>query len=242
MAENYWIKLYMEILDDRKMAKLPDNLWRLVIELFLLAGKEHRDGALPPVEDIAWMLRRTEQEVIADMTELTATGIIDKTENSWIVAKFSERQAPSTNADRAKRFREAKQKEQYYSDGERNANENRTKTERSVTQKQITDTDTDTDTEPELIPAAPEIPPEPKFIRQFCDILGVQFKNNEQANDLHELFETYGADHLLEVAAWASDKQPNNMGHALAMVRKAASTWKIKQPKEKSFAERLAEA
>lgn len=93
-----------------------------------------------------------------------------------------------------------------------------------------------------LIPATPEIPPEPKFIRQFCDILGVQFKNNEQANDLHELYETYGADHLLEVAAWASDKQPNNMGHALAMVRKAASTWKIKQPKEKSFAERLAEA
>ena len=46
----------------------------------------------------------------------------------------------------------------------------------------------------------------------------------------------------LLVAAWASDKQPNNMGHALAMVRKAASTWKIKQPKEKSFAERLAEA
>ena len=237
MADKYWIKLYHEILDDPKMALLPDHLWRFTIELFLLAGKNGSDGSLPEPLHIAWMLRRSVEEITADLKDLVETGIISVTESGYIVTKFASRQSASSNAERTQRYRDAKQKSQYYCD------ENVTDLQRNVTQNQINRlTDTDTDTEPELIPAAPEIPPEPKFIRQFCDILGVQFKNHEQADDLHELFETYGADHLLEVAAWASEKSPNNMGHALAMVRKAASTWKIKQPKEKSFAERLAEA
>ena len=35
MSSFYWIKLYHEVLDDPKMALLPDRLWRRTIELFI---------------------------------------------------------------------------------------------------------------------------------------------------------------------------------------------------------------
>ena len=56
---DYWIKLYHEILDDPKMATLPDRLWRKVIEIFLIAGKLSPDksGQLPETNQIAWLLR-----------------------------------------------------------------------------------------------------------------------------------------------------------------------------------------
>ena len=44
---DYWLKLYIEILDDPKMAVLPDRLWRRIIELFLIAKKLHMNGHLP---------------------------------------------------------------------------------------------------------------------------------------------------------------------------------------------------
>ena len=111
----------------------------------------------------------------------------------------------------------------------------------------VPDPDLNPDLNPErdLIPAAPEFSPETRFLHQFLDILSVQFTKNEQAQELHELYETYGGDLLLEVAAWAAEKVPRNMGHALSMVRSAAATWKIKKdppPREKTFAQRLAEA
>jgi hypothetical protein len=56
MKTRFWIKLYLEILDDPKMGQLPDGLWRSAIELFLLAGENGNDGLLQPVTDLAWRL------------------------------------------------------------------------------------------------------------------------------------------------------------------------------------------
>jgi hypothetical protein len=44
---------FIEILDDPKMGCLPNHLWRRAVELFLLAGREGNDGALPPIEEMA---------------------------------------------------------------------------------------------------------------------------------------------------------------------------------------------
>ena len=60
MTKRFWIKLYIEILDDPKMGRLGDDLWRRAAELFLLAGKEGNDGALPPIDEMAWTLRLSE--------------------------------------------------------------------------------------------------------------------------------------------------------------------------------------
>ena len=62
MASKYWIKLYHEILDDPKMGRLPDALFRRAIEFFLIAGERGREGDLPPLADIAWRLRADEIE------------------------------------------------------------------------------------------------------------------------------------------------------------------------------------
>lgn len=115
MASNYWIKLYHEILHDRKMATLSDHLYRRVIELFLLAGETDQDGALPDVADMAWILRADEPALLDDLRALAKVGITTDTDNGWLVTNFVERQAPSDPEARVRRHRERKAKDAYYS-------------------------------------------------------------------------------------------------------------------------------
>jgi hypothetical protein len=112
----YWIKLYHEILHDPKMGRLPDNLWRRTIELFLMAGELDQDGELPPVSDMAWTLRVSEQELEQELEALTASGleIVTRTPNGWIVTRFADRQSAMSSAERVRRHRESKRKEEYY--------------------------------------------------------------------------------------------------------------------------------
>jgi hypothetical protein len=116
MASKYWIKLYHEILDDHKMGMLSDHLYRRVIELFLLAGEFDGDGELPTVEAMAWRLRTDQDELLNDLETLRDKKIVTLHNNKWIVTKFAERQAPVSDAERMRRLRERKQKEQYYGD------------------------------------------------------------------------------------------------------------------------------
>ena len=51
MGAKFWIKLYHEILDDPKMGRMPDRLWRRTIELFLLAGE--LDGGISTARGVA---------------------------------------------------------------------------------------------------------------------------------------------------------------------------------------------
>lgn len=113
----YWIKLYHEVLDDPKMAMLPDRLWRRVIELFLLAGKTGKTGYLPDARQIAWCLRLPIDEVEKDLTEIERLGIIRREENGWLVVNFISRQSPLRDADRKTMQREREKKEKYYGHG-----------------------------------------------------------------------------------------------------------------------------
>jgi len=148
MAE-YWIKLYHEILNDPKMATLPDRLWRRATELFLLAGKYDNDGHLPETKQIAWELHMTTAKLDLDLRQIAMTGIIHQEEGGWYVENFSKRQGPSPVKERVKQFREREKKQKYY--------ENVTEMKRGVTQIQITDTDIDTDIDidVEATPAKP---------------------------------------------------------------------------------------
>jgi|YNPMSStandDraft_1061717.scaffolds.fasta_scaffold00175_38 hypothetical protein len=112
---SYWIKLYHEILDDPKIATLPDRLWRRTIELFLIAGRNGETGELPDVKQMAWILRLKEEELEADLEEIAKTGIIayDEEEGYWYVVNFVKRQAPLSNTDRSRRYRESQRKAQY---------------------------------------------------------------------------------------------------------------------------------
>jgi hypothetical protein len=114
MTTKFWIKMYLEILDDPKMGRLANHLWKRAVELFLLAGREGNDGALPPVEEMAWTLRLAADKVLEDIHSLEEVGVVrEKEPGTWLVTHFKERQI-SESYDRVKRFRER------YSNAERN--------------------------------------------------------------------------------------------------------------------------
>jgi hypothetical protein len=141
MASKYWLKLYYEMLDDPKVARLSDSSYRRFIECLLLAGETDAGGLLPPLEDMSWRLRVSELALDQDMSRLAMAGLVTLVEhdgdNRWFVVKFSERQAAISGAERVNRFRQEKRKAEYH------GNERVTE---GVTIR-YTDTDTDTDTD-----------------------------------------------------------------------------------------------
>lgn len=155
MASNYWIKLYHEILDDPKMGRLPDRLWRRIIECFLMAGEFDQDGALPAVGDMAWRLRMDEGELVSDLKDIAKVGggkcgevgIIHNDGTRWIVTRFAERQAPVSDAERMRRYRDRQRKEQYYGDAAVTPEDtiSVTSSVTPIVTNRNADTDTDTD-------------------------------------------------------------------------------------------------
>jgi DnaD/phage-associated family protein len=106
MTSRIWIKLYIEIMDDPKMGRLPNHLWRRAVELFLLAGREGNDGALPPVEEMAWTLHLSEDKVLEDLHGLAEVGVVHEAEpGKWVVTNFAKRQAALPVAERVRRSR-----------------------------------------------------------------------------------------------------------------------------------------
>jgi hypothetical protein len=110
MTTRIWVKLYLEILDDPKMGRLSNHLWRRAVELFLLAGREGNDGALPPVEEMAWILRLPEEKVLEDLHSLAEVGVVHEAEPmKWMVTNFKKRQAAVPVEERMRRYRSRKE-------------------------------------------------------------------------------------------------------------------------------------
>lgn len=138
---DYWIKYYIEILDDPKMATLPDRLWRRVSELFLIAGKDpDKTGKLPETNQIAWILRLSTDELAMDLKQIAMTGIITQTIDGWFIPQFSKRQGPSTDAER-KRAQRDRERHNQYKEGVTNRD--------NIVTKPITNRETETETETE---------------------------------------------------------------------------------------------
>lgn len=114
MSGKYWIKLYHEILEDPKMIRMDDRLFRRTIQLFLLAGREEMDGFLPPIEDISVCLRCEEEELETELIELQRLGIVGNIDGMWLVTKFTDRQAAMPKAEYMRRKRATEKSEEYY--------------------------------------------------------------------------------------------------------------------------------
>jgi DNA-binding transcriptional ArsR family regulator len=152
MAANYWLKLYYEMLDDPKVARLPDSSYRRFIECLLLAGETDSGGLLPSIEDMSWRLRLSETALSQDMSRLAMAGIVELRQHDqgerWFVTKFAARQAAVSGAERVKRHRERNKKRGYNAPGND-----------SVT-KGYTDIDIDIDTDKDTY-SAHTTPPRP---------------------------------------------------------------------------------
>lgn len=158
MRSHYWIKLYHEILDDPKMGRLNDHLWRRTIELFLLAGEENDGGALPSLSDMAWRLRLSEDTLLAELHDLSQIGIVvQRDDDTWFVAHFAQRQARMSNAERQQRYRDRKHRATYYNNDTPNGIAREPVTQCSTDEE--TDTDLDEDGDQDVPDPTAECPP-----------------------------------------------------------------------------------
>lgn len=110
MKSYYWIKVRHSLLQEREVATLSDHLWRRNMELNLLAGAYHKDGLLPPLEEMAWELRTSEEDLLEDLEALEERGLTEETEEGWFLPGWSDRQSPTSNADRQRRYRQRQKK------------------------------------------------------------------------------------------------------------------------------------
>ncbi len=110
----YWIKFYHEVLDDPKMATLPDRLWRRFYELCLIAGRNDQDGDIPETKQIAWTLRMQVDDLQSDLDELQKLGLINQIATGWNVTHFSKRQSKLDSAEKVRRYREEQKRDKYY--------------------------------------------------------------------------------------------------------------------------------
>ena len=176
MPSKYWIKLYHEILDDPKMGRMPDVLFARCIKLFLLAGDHGADtGLLPDLDDIAWRLRLHPEEVEADLIELQKLGISAQKDGIWRITNWKKRQGPMSDAERSRRYRHDRQKQEYHDYGPAHVgvvNDVEPKEERKlndIVTNSITtcdaDIDTDKDIESKDSASAPSKSPKKKTIK-----------------------------------------------------------------------------
>jgi hypothetical protein len=173
MPGKYWIKLYHEMLYDRKVASLDDRLWRRVVECFLLAGELNDGGYLPSLEDMAWAFRVDEEQIETELNELIRLGILEFKDERYFVRKFSDRQKAMPKAEYMRRKREeAKAGEHYKSLPPRY---------QSVTDSN-TDIDTDIDTDVDKRIDIDGEEPNPDGI--YAD-LSIAFCNKTSIPELH---------------------------------------------------------
>ena len=109
-GRNHWIKLYVEMNHDPKIGLLTDDLkWRFT-SILLLAGEMGSDGFLPDIGEMAWTLRTSPDTLAGQMRTLAGRGLVElrphpEGDERWFITRFAERQAPSTNAERQKQWR-----------------------------------------------------------------------------------------------------------------------------------------
>lgn len=105
-----WFRFHTEALNDPKVQKLDGDTFKGWVNLLCLAAQN--EGKLPPLEDVAFALRETENATRTLIERLSNGGLIDKLNGgrdgvTYAPHGWKERQYKSdTSTDRVKRFRE----------------------------------------------------------------------------------------------------------------------------------------
>ena len=103
-----WFRVYDELVDDPKVQRLPDDLFKFLVNIWCLASKN--GGRLPPVDHIAYTLRAPDSLVVASLEALISLGLADRMSNqygSWVAPHaWNKRQYKSdSSTERVQRFR-----------------------------------------------------------------------------------------------------------------------------------------
>lgn len=107
-----WFRMYSDVLDDPKVQRLPDDLFKAWVNLLCLASRN--DGVLPPIEDIAFALRMSQDVTVTVTAELVRRGLLDESDSlsphNWAERQFKS-DTPESAAER-KRAQRKREKEQ----------------------------------------------------------------------------------------------------------------------------------
>lgn len=102
-----WLRLYVGVVHDPKLQKLPAETFRVLVNVWCVASAH--GGMIPPLADLAFILRKTPTKVQTLLDELLAAGLIDEDENGLHPHNWSGRQFQSDiSTQRVKRHRERK--------------------------------------------------------------------------------------------------------------------------------------
>lgn len=105
-----WFRIYDEALDDPKVQRLSDALFRHWFNLLCLANRGNPRGRLPEkLEDIAYSLRLTPRKTRQVLDELTARGllVLEQSTSRVMPNRWDERQKKSdSSAERVARHRD----------------------------------------------------------------------------------------------------------------------------------------
>ena len=226
---NYWMKLWFEILGDPKMGRLPDRLWRRVIELFLIAGQNGEEGKLPNLVDMAWQLKLSEKALQNDLEKIQETGIVKRLEDgSWMVTNFQKRNESVTGTQRVKDFRDRTR----YEISNAVETEDDEKCNASVTgrykncnadvtmryQEEEVDTDTEKDKESTTATAREEISEIVKAYESEVGILTGMIREK-----LADALEEYPKDWIVKALEECASKNKRNWSYAEAILKR----WKV---------------
>ena len=101
---NRWFRIYDEVLDDPKVQRLPPVIFKTWINV-LCAASRH-SGAVPNLQDLAFMLRRDEAELADEIDQLVTAGLIDDFDGNATPHNWNGRQFQSdTSTERVQRYR-----------------------------------------------------------------------------------------------------------------------------------------
>lgn len=104
-----WFRLHESTLDNPKVQKLPDRLFKGWVNILCVASRY--GGLLPSIADIAFAMRKSEEEVKKLVTALVVANLIDETDEGLKPHDWSDHQFQSdVSTPRVKQFRK-RQKE-----------------------------------------------------------------------------------------------------------------------------------
>jgi hypothetical protein len=119
-----WFRFYDEALNDPKVQRLQGEAFKAWVNLLCLASKN--DGILPPIGDIAFALRLSEDAVSELLNNFYSLRLLDEVErndapigytpHNWCGRQYKTDNADPTNTKRQQRFRARKR------NGKRNGN------------------------------------------------------------------------------------------------------------------------
>jgi hypothetical protein len=137
-----WFRYYAETLEDPKVQRLPEALFKTWVNLLCLASR--CEGVIPKLADVAFALRLSERECARRMLALRDCGLLENKDETCFPHNWNGRQFKSDDAnERVKRYRQRNKKQ------ESNVSRNVTSNGPDNSLVTLQETDSETDTEPD---------------------------------------------------------------------------------------------